>query len=145
MTLHASAAEFLRKLGAKPGHRLLLVSAPASFSEWLASDAVALVAVPTLIPKARADILLLWLRAEDDLDVLFARAEKSIPPDGAVWVVIPRKATPKGKTFPHDFAKVQAAGLKTSLVDNKDLKFTDDEYGIRFVIRRERRTPLPAS
>lgn len=134
-----TGSTLLRKLGAKPGHRLLLVNAPVGFRERLAAPEVAVREAEALAPGARADILLLWLRGGEDLDFLFARAEAAVQPGGAVWVVIPRKATPKGRVFPYDFAAVQEAGLRTALVDNKQLKLTEEEYGVRFVVRRERR------
>jgi hypothetical protein len=73
-------------------------------------------------------------------DALFTAAERAIPADGAIWAVIPRKATSRGKAFPYPFEVMQAAGLRIpSLVDNKDLKFTDQEYGVRSVVRKGRR------
>ena len=54
------------------------------------------------------------------------------------WAVIPKKKALAGRTGP-TFNGVQNAALPLGLVDNKDLGFSDTEYGIRFVIRKELR------
>jgi hypothetical protein len=84
-------------------------------------------------------MVILWLKDREGLDALFQRLRHLIPPEGAVWAVIPKKsARPKGSPAPN-FDEALAAGLPTGLVDNKTLTFDDVEYGIRFVVRRELR------
>lgn len=134
--------EFLKKLGVRPGQRLLLLDAPAAFRSSLAG------ALPprctfqegdTAVPL---DLVLLWVREEDGLGRRLARLMKDLAPDGAIWTVIPKKKTLGSKKGP-TFAGLQAAALPLGLVDNKDLGFSEAEYGVRFVIRRAlRHRPL---
>ncbi|MEX1254425.1 MAG: hypothetical protein WEE64_08795 [Dehalococcoidia bacterium] len=132
-------ADFLRKLGLKPGHRLGLVGAPG---EWVkALGHIADAAAWRSIAKAReADVILVWLEPSDDLRATFDALESRIPPDGAVWAVIPKKsALAKGEDAV-EWATMQAAGLASGrLVDNKELRFDDRYYGTRFVVRKEQR------
>jgi len=58
--------------------------------------------------------------------------------DGAIWAVIPKKKVAK-KTTSVTFDQVQTVALKTDLVDNKVVSLSDGEYGIRFVVRKEKR------
>ncbi len=60
-------------------------------------------------------------------------------PDGAIWVMLLKQpiALRRGVTLTWD--AMQAAALQTDLVDNKIATFSDEEYGTRFVLRRERR------
>ncbi len=138
----ASAAvdsEFLRKLGLEPGQRLGLVRAPESWAEAL-GDLTEVVAWPSPEEAGEADVILTWLQPSDELRRVFDTLERRIPPDGAVWAVIPkRSALAKGEVAV-EWAAMQAAGLASGrLVDNKELRFDDRYYGTRFVVRREQR------
>ncbi len=132
-------ADFLRKLGLRGGQRLGLVAAPGGWAEAL--GALTPVASWSSVAKARdADVVLAWLGPPDDLRAVFDALERRIPPDGAVWAVIPKKsALAKGETAV-EWAAMQAAGLASGhLVDNKELRFDDRYYGTRFVVRKEHR------
>jgi len=126
---------FLTRLGLKDGRRLGLVRAPEAWFRTL--ERLAPVdAAPSPARAKKAGVLLVWLEQSDNLRRVFAALEKKIPPDGAVWAVIPKKsALAKGESAVawHD---MQAAGLASGrLVDNKELRFDDRYYGTRFVVR----------
>jgi hypothetical protein len=93
----------------------------------------------TELPANRqVNVVLIWLTEEDDLYQVFLQLRDTITPDGAIWAVIPKKTGRKktGVTF----SQVQSAALKTiDLVDNKVASFSENEYGIRFVIRKAKR------
>ena len=127
-------AAFLTKLGLKPGRRLRLVRAPEAWQRALSQLA------PMSGRTAKADIVLVWLQPKDDLRNVFDRLEAAIPPDGAIWAVIPKKSALRKGEPAVEWAAMQAAGLASRrLVDNKELRFDDRYYGTRFVVRRERR------
>ena len=70
---------------------------------------------------------------------LFQRLQNAITNDGSIWAVIPKKPIALAKgigVFRDDLVEEV---LKTDLVDNKTLSITEEEYGIRFVIRRDQR------
>ena len=57
-------------------------------------------------------------------------------------MVIPKKAVARQRGLSLTWEEMQAAALTTDLVDNKNANMTDEEYGTRFVIRKERRAKL---
>jgi hypothetical protein len=65
--------------------------------------------------------------------------QRALKPDGALWVVIPKQKLAKERGVPYDWNAMLACALKTTLVDNKTLTFSPEEYGTRFVIRKEHR------
>jgi hypothetical protein len=148
---YAVDAAFLRKLGLKAGARVALIEAPSAFAD----------AFTALVPAQQShlqdwalrqaqgdqpehfDTAVAWVQDAWDLEAAFRTLQRMVQPDGAVWAVIPKKKH-QGNGYPDvDFARVQAAGLTTDLVDNKDLTFSEAEYGIRFVVRKDRRARLP--
>jgi hypothetical protein len=132
-------ATFLRKLGLRDGQRLGLVRAPKG---WVAAlGALAPVAAwPSAAEAGEADVMLAWLGPSDDLRAAFDALERRIPPDGAVWAVIPKKSALQKGEVAVPWAEMQAAGLASGrLVDNKELRFDDRYYGTRFVVRKDKR------
>ena len=137
-------ADFLRKLGLKPGQRLGLVRAPDGWAEALrqaqGGDAGAVASWPSAAEVKSADVLLVWLEPSNDLRGVFDALERRIPPDGAIWVVIPKKSALQRGELAVEWKEMQAAGLVSGrLVDNKELRFDERYYGTRFVVRKERR------
>ena len=132
-------AEFLRKLGLRPGQRLGLVRAPEGWAEALTALAP-VESWPSAVDAGDADVLVVWLEPPDDLPAVFAALERRIPPDGAVWAVIPKKSALSKGEDAVEWGALQAAGLASGrLVDNKELRFDERYYGTRFVVRKERR------
>jgi len=131
--------DFLRKLGARSGQRIGLVRAPDGWAEALAQ--LAPVALSSSIAKAkRADIFVAWLEPGDDLRKAFDALERQIPPEGAIWAVIPKKSALAKGEIAVDWHQMQAAGLASGrLVDNKELRFDERYYGTRFVVRKDHR------
>lgn len=134
---------FPKKLGIKPGLTLLLQNAPQQFADSLAPnlpEGVAVLTEPE--PGRRADMVIRWLQPGDDLSALFSALRWTVRPDGAVWAVIPKKTVAKKRGIDLTFDGTQAAALPTGLVDNKTLtpvcpvgRFSEEEYGIRYVVR----------
>ena len=52
---------------------------------------------------------------------------------------MPKKKYARQRGIDFTWEELQAAGLQTDLVDNKIASLTEEEYGTRFVIRKERR------
>ncbi len=132
-------ADFLRKLGLRPGGRLGVIGAPDGWVETLG----ALTPVRSFRSASgarEAEVQLVWLTPSDNLREVFDALERRIPADGAIWVVIPKKSALRKGEVAVEWAKMQEAGLASGrLVDNKELRFDDRYYGTRFVVRRERR------
>jgi hypothetical protein len=135
--------EFPRKLGVHGGARIRLLGAPPQFARALAevipSDCTLTAeGAPVAGAASPLDVVLWWVSDQDDLTRTLRELMDRLAGNGAVWAVIPKKKALAGRTGP-TFNGVQNAALPLGLVDNKDLGFSDTEYGIRFVIRKELR------
>lgn len=136
-------SDFARKLGLAPGRTVCLLDAP--------DDAVTIVraacppgvsltlALEPLSDAARYDIMLYWPRTLDGMTERLSRLQGRITPDGALWVVMPKKAHARARGIAFTWEEMQAAALRTDLVDNKIAAFSETDYATRFVIRKERR------
>ena len=133
-------AELAQKLGIKPGYSVSLLDAPAASAAVVRASLPDGVSVAETPGDDRFDVILFWPTALDGLAERFAALAQRITPDGAVWSVIPKKhfAPSRGITF--SWEEMQAAGLQTDLVDNKVCSVTSEDYGTRFVIRKEYRS-----
>lgn len=130
----------LKKLGVTGGQRILVRRAPKSFTDELRTTAPPDVLVSTR-PAARGkyDLIFHFPQPDENFDALFGELERALQPDGALWVVIPNQKAAKRMGVRYDWKAMLASALQTRLVDNKTLTFSPDEYGTRFVIRKELR------
>jgi hypothetical protein len=136
-------ASLALKLGLKPGQAISLLDATpetgrvirAACDEELGGD-MAISETPADDPF---DLIFFWPRELEGLAGRFAVLQRQIVPDGAIWVVTPKKAVAQRRGLTLTWEEIQAAALTTDLVDNKIASITDEEYGTRFVIRKERR------
>ena len=78
-------------------------------------------------------------RHRGELPVAWPRLQSRITPDGAIWVIVPRKPAAEKRGVDFRWEDVQAAALETDLVDNKIASLTHEEYATRFVLRRSAR------
>jgi hypothetical protein len=130
------------KLGLRPGQLVRLLEAPADAAQLLAE--IAPPGVEISIEEAwedahRYDLLFFWPRSLDGLTERFSTLQQHIVPDGAIWVVMPKKAFAARRGIAFTWEQMQAAALATDLVDNKGASFSAEEYATRLVIRREAR------
>jgi hypothetical protein len=127
----------LHKLGVAPGQRILLRHAPKAFLEELRARLPSGVRLTTRnAARASYDLIFEWLAPGEDLEAFFSQLQHWLQPDGALWVVIPNQREAKRRGAHYDWNAIVAAALRTTLVDNKTLSFSSEEYGTRFVIRR---------
>lgn len=135
-----NVVELVRKLGVKAGTLVVMRNGrPEDFAAISASLPEGAQLLDDLSKDNPANIIIVWPSERDDLRDLLGNLRQAITPDGAFWIVIPRKTSGKTKSG-ITFAHVQTAALEIDLVDNKVAKFSDQEYGVRFVIRKEKRS-----
>jgi len=133
-----------QKLGIKPGHRLLLLGAPAGFLE----DDLGPVPEGVQVVRRAAppvDVAVAFAVTTAELARRFDAARAALAADGGLWVAYPKKAAKVPTEL--DFTSVQTHGLATGLVDNKSCAVTEVWSGLRFVVRVADRPgwPIPAS
>ena len=126
-----------KKLGIQAGQAVLLLNVPDDAAEILFPSLPAGVEILWETAEKQVDLILFWPKTLHQLPEKFEALQTQIVPDGAIWSLIPKKkfASKRGITF--SWEEMQAAGLETDLVDNKVATFSDEDYGTRFVIRKE--------
>jgi hypothetical protein len=118
-----------RKLGIKPGHRVLLLGAPEGFSLGELPDGV------TVVRSARgkADVIVSFHTERADLERRIAVLRGAMVPNAGLWIAWPKKAS----KVPTDVNEnvVRDLGLANLLVDNKVAAIDEVWSGLRLVIR----------
>ena len=136
--------EFTKKLGITRGDTVTTLDAPP-FMHML-SSAFYLMEVDvrqSLEEDSVPNIVLYWPQHAAAMAQAFQTLRERIHPDGAVWAIIPNKPVADSRGPKIYFDQLLAAALPAGLVDNKTLTFSQDEYGVRFVIRKEVRKLKP--
>ena len=133
--------DLAKKLGIKPGMLVCLLDVPPEAEGAVRASAPGAV-FSTGLGEGRYDAILFWPRQIDGLVERFAELQGRIVLDGAIWAIIPKQKYAGQRGVHLTWEQVQAAGLQTDLVDNKVASINEQDYGTRFVIRKERRIPL---
>jgi hypothetical protein len=89
--------------------------------------------------EIRYELILFWPGSLEGLVERFTELQHRIHANGAIWAVMPKKKYADRRGIDFTWEALQAAGLRTDLVDNKVASITEEDYGTRFVIRKERR------
>ncbi|HET8567677.1 MAG TPA: hypothetical protein VFM93_01670 [Candidatus Limnocylindria bacterium] len=130
--------EVIPKLGVRPGLPALRVGDVAAYDRAIEHAAGQLdrgdLEVPLRFAAARHGLVLCFALEACDVGRLLRELVRVAHPDGAVWVVVWKK--PFRRAGAPAWDQMQAAGLATGWVDNKELSFGDECYGTRFVRRR---------
>ncbi len=137
-------SELAKKLGIKPGLRVCLLetgagSAAAESAAAVRSTCQSIADLSESFEQVDYDLIFTWPHQLADLVTLFSMLERRIHPNGAIWVIMPKKKYAPGRGVDYSWDEMQAAGLQTDLVDNKVASIDEQDYGTRFVIRKDKR------
>jgi hypothetical protein len=118
-----------KKLGIKPGHRLLLLAAPEGFELGELPEDV------TVVRRARgeADVIVSFHTARADLERRLPRLRALMRPAAGLWIAWPKRASKMATDVTEDV--VRELGLANRLVDNKVAALDATWSGLRLVIR----------
>jgi hypothetical protein len=119
-----------RKIGVRPGHRILLVHPPDG---WAVPDLPAGVTVGTGGP-GDADITIAFYRARADLVAEAPALAAGLRRGGMLWVAWPRRAAGHASDITEN--DLRAALLPTGVVDVKVAALDTDWSGLKFLWRR---------
>ncbi len=120
-----------KKLGVKPGHRVVLLDAPAAFALGGLPDDVTL--ATSLRGAAPIDVAVLFVATNAALARRFAPVQRRLATAGGLWVAWPKKRS--GVATELSDSVVRAHGLDAGLVDNKVCAIDETWSGLRFVKR----------
>jgi hypothetical protein len=118
-----------KKLGIKPGHRLLLLAAPDGFELGALAEDV------TVVRRAQgeADVIVSFHTARADLERRLPRLRELMRPAAGLWIAWPKRAAKMPTDLTEDV--VRELGLANRLVDNKVAALDATWSGLRLVIR----------
>ncbi len=122
-----------RKLGIKPGHRVLLDHPPLG---WQLTDPPADIVTAGL--RGPIDVVVGFFTAEDQLPDRLPRLAPRIYPAGALWIAWPRRAGGHRSDITDNVVREHA--LPLGLVDVKVAAIDDDWSALRVVWRVENRS-----
>ena len=128
-----------QKLGIKSGYNINLIGSTPSEASIIrdsSPEGVTFLEEPSF---SILDMIIFWPKTKSQMTTEFFHLQDLIKPDGAIWVVIPKKkyASRAGINFSWD--ELQTAALQTDLVDNKIASINEQSYATRFVICKDRR------
>jgi hypothetical protein len=127
-----------KKIGIKPGHRVLLTHAPAGWHiPGLPPGAVVSRRADAAGTARGPDVTILFCRSrrqlESDLPLLIA----SLPAGGALWIAWPRRAAGHSSDVTEN--GLRDAALPFGVVDVKVAALDHDWSGLKFVWRKKQR------
>jgi hypothetical protein len=125
------------KLGIKPGHRVLLLGAPAGFEAHVLGELPDGVRVVRRL-QGKADVIVSFHLDRADLERRLPRLRAAMVANAGLWIAWPKRAS----KVPTDLSEVvvRTIGLAHVLVDNKVAAIDETWSGLRLVIRLRDRT-----
>jgi hypothetical protein len=125
-----------KKLGIKPGHRVMVLNAPPGF---------ALEGVSAVTRAAgKADVILSFHTERRDLEKRLPVLRERMEQAAGLWIAWPKKAAKLQTDLTEDV--VRELGLANRLVDNKVAAIDETWSGLRLVIRlKDRGSPSTAA
>jgi hypothetical protein len=121
-----------RKLGIKPGHRVLLLRAPAGFEAGTLGELPADVTVARTA-RGRADVILAFFDRRAELARRMPGLRERMEPAAGLWIAWPKRSSGVATDVTEDV--VRELALANRLVDNKVAAIDDTWSGLRLVIR----------
>jgi hypothetical protein len=117
-----------KKLGIKPGHRVLLLSAPGPFELDLPEDVKVGRAA-----RGKADVIVSFHTERADLARRMPKLREAMEPAAGLWIAWPKRAS----KVPTDLTEnvVRELALANALVDNKVAALDERWSALRLVIR----------
>ena len=131
MSAGYSGTPLERKLGIKPGHRVMLLNAPEGF----ALEGVN----PVTRASGFADVILTFHTERRDLAKRMPVLRERMEQNAGLWIAWPKKASKQPTDITEDV--VREIAFANRLVDTKVAAIDDTWSGLRLVIRLKDRLP----
>jgi hypothetical protein len=124
-----------KKLGIKPGHRVLLAGEPAGFTPGELPEGAAL----GQRDDGLADVIVSFHVERADLEARMPALRERMTQAGGLWIAWPKRASGVPTDLTEDV--VRELALANRLVDNKVCAIDATWSGLRLVIRLKDRAP----
>ena len=121
-----------RKLGIKPGDRVLLLSAPEPFERVTLGELPEGVRVAHRL-SGKAGVIVSFHTARADLARRMPKLRAAMEPAAGLWIAWPKRASRVETDLTEDV--VRELALANTLVDNKVAAIDETWSGLRLVIR----------
>jgi hypothetical protein len=121
-----------KKLGIKPGHKLLLLGAPAGFEDGTLGGLPEAVSVGRTA-RGPADVIVSFHTERADLARRMPALRAAMRPEAGLWIAWPKRASKVPTDLTEDV--VRELALANVLVDNKVAALDEKWSGLRLVIR----------
>lgn len=131
MSAGYSGTPLPRKLGIKPGHRVMLLGAPDGF----ALEGVA----PVRRAQGPADVIVSFHSERRELERRLPVLRERMEQAAGLWIAWPKRASKVATDITEDV--VREIALANRLVDNKVAAIDETWSGLRLVIRVKDRLP----
>jgi hypothetical protein len=131
MSAGYSGTPLPRKLGIKPGHRVMLLGAPEGFA---LEDVT-----PVRRAQGLADVILSFHTERRDLEQRMPVLRERMQQNAGLWIAWPKRASKLPTDLTEDV--VREIALANRLVDNKVAAVDEIWSGLRLVIRVKDRLP----
>jgi hypothetical protein len=125
MTAGYSGTPLPKKLGIRPGHRVLVLGAPEGFAlEGVAAGRTA---------RGKADVIVSFHDRRAELARRMPKLRALMEPAAGLWIAWPKRASKLPTDLTEDV--VRELALANALVDNKVCAIDETWSGLRLVIR----------
>jgi hypothetical protein len=121
-----------RKLGIKPGHRVLALGAPDGFADGTLGELPDGVSLRSTA-RGTADVIVSFHERRAELARRMPRLRELMDPAAGLWIAWPKRASGVPTDLTEDV--VRELALANRLVDNKVCAIDDTWSGLRLVIR----------
>jgi len=125
-----SGTPLIKKLGLKPGMKMVLLGAPANYEELLGESVVH---STSLVTEADLDFLHYFTSERSRLEADFLSLKKALKPDGILWVSWPKASSGVVTDLTENI--VREIGLEKGLVDVKVCAVDATWSALKFVYR----------
>lgn len=127
-----SGTPLAKKLGVKPGYRVLVIEGPPDYRRLLDPCPPDVSFVARL--SSRVDLVHLFVTSETALERRLTVLRATLAPDAAVWVSWPKKSSGVATTVTED--TIRTLALPLGFVDVKVCAVTDVWSGLKLVVRK---------
>lgn len=128
-----SGTPLAKKLGIKPGAKVLLLDAPDRFEDLLEGLPENADVGRELRSARDLDVAVSFITAAARLPERIKQLQARIAPHGGIWIAWPKKASGVATDVNENI--VREVGLSIGLVDNKVCAIDETWSGLRLVIR----------